>query len=103
MVEKSKTYRIRMVNAAMNLILFFAIAKHNLTVVAADGQVLIPAQHINMAREFSYDATDTIGNASQIQQIQHSLNDDMVQAILFRLQAAGKHGLAVPASAASTH
>jgi LPS-assembly lipoprotein len=69
----------------------------------ADGQVLIPLQHINMSREFSCDATDTIGNASQIQQIQHSLNDDMVQAILFRLQAAGKHGLAVPASAASTH
>ncbi|CAF1920600.1 hypothetical protein HID58_049350 [Brassica napus] len=42
MVEKSKTYRIRMVNAAMNLILFFAIAKHNLTVVAADGHYTKP-------------------------------------------------------------
>jgi LPS-assembly lipoprotein len=71
-------------------------------VTGPDGHVLIPPQHINMSREYSYDATNTIGNASQIQQIQHSLNDDMVQAILFRLQAVGKHGLAVPASAAST-
>ncbi|XP_009129702.1 laccase-15 [Brassica rapa] len=42
MVEKSKTYRIRMVNAALNLILFFAIAKHNLTVVSADGHYTKP-------------------------------------------------------------
>jgi LPS-assembly lipoprotein len=76
-------------------------------VVDADGQVLIPFQNINMSREFSYDATDTIGNASQVQEIQHSLIDDMVQAILFRLQAAdgANHGLAtsVPAGASSTH
>ena len=72
-------------------------------VAAADGQVLIPEATINKSLEFSYDATDTVGNAAQIQQIQHSLNDSMVQAILLRLQAAAKHGLAVPASAASTH
>ena len=68
-----------------------------------DGKLLIPLQHINMSREYSYDATNTIGNASQVQAIQHSLNEDMVQAILFRLQAVGKQGLAVPASAVSTH
>ncbi|OOG57372.1 LPS assembly lipoprotein LptE [Rhodanobacter sp. C03] len=72
-------------------------------VTGHDGQSLVPPQTINMSREYSYDAANTVGNASQVEQIQHSLNDDMVQAILFRLQAAGKHGLAVPASAASTH
>jgi len=72
-------------------------------VTGPDGKLLIPLQHINMSREYSYDATNTVGNASQVQEIQHSLNSDMVQAVLFRLQAAGKHGLAVPASAASTH
>ncbi|MEO6926570.1 MAG: LPS assembly lipoprotein LptE [Rhodanobacter sp.] len=70
-------------------------------VTDASGQVLVPPQHINMSREYSYDASDTIGNASQVEQIQKSLNDDMVQAILFRLQAAGHHSL--PATAASTH
>ncbi|CAA7035214.1 unnamed protein product [Microthlaspi erraticum] len=41
-VEKGKTYRIRMVNAAMNTIFFFAIAKHRVTVVSADGHYTKP-------------------------------------------------------------
>jgi LPS-assembly lipoprotein len=63
----------------------------------------VPVQRIDMSREYSYDASNTIGNASQVEEIQRSLNDDMVQAILFRLQAVGKHELAAPATAASTH
>ena len=67
------------------------------------GQVLLPAQNINMSREFSYDASNTIGTTAQVEEIQRSLNDDMVQAILFRLQALQKHGGTVaPAAAAST-
>ena len=60
-------------------------------------------------REFSYDATNTIGTTAQVQAIQDSLNDDMIQAILFRLQAATKHpnqvgaDVAAPASASSTN
>ncbi len=69
--------------------------------IDAAGNALVPHQRIDMSREYSYDATNTVGNASQVQQIEHSLNDDMVQAILFRLQAAGKQQLAAPASAAS--
>lgn len=71
-------------------------------VLGSDGQVLVPQQRIDMSRNYSYDAGNTVGNASQVEEIQRSLNDDMVQAILFRLQAAGKHELAAPASAAST-
>ncbi len=71
-------------------------------VLGSDGQVLVPQQRIDMSRNYSYDAGNTVGNASQVEEIQRSLNDDMVQAILFRLQAAGKHELAPPASAAST-
>jgi LPS-assembly lipoprotein len=72
-------------------------------VTGPDGTLLIPLQHINMSREYSYDAVNTIGNASQVQAIEHSLNQDMVLAILFRLRAVAKHELAVPASASSTH
>jgi LPS-assembly lipoprotein len=71
-------------------------------VTDAAGQPLLPQQRIDMSRDFSYDATNPIGNTAQVEEIQRSLNDDMVQAILFRLQAAGKHPLAEPASAAST-
>ncbi|KAG4941527.1 hypothetical protein JHK87_045398 [Glycine soja] len=35
-VHYGKTYHLRMVNAAMNLVLFFAVSKHNLTVVGVD-------------------------------------------------------------------
>ncbi|TPG10764.1 hypothetical protein EAH75_07410 [Rhodanobacter glycinis] len=72
-------------------------------VTDAAGNTLVPHQRIDMSREYSYDASNTVGNASQVQEIQRSLNDDMVQAILFRLQAASKHGLVAPAAASSTH
>ncbi|GAA0171152.1 oxidase [Lithospermum erythrorhizon] len=41
-VEQGKTYLIRMVNAVMNNIMFFSVAKHQLTVVGADGAYLKP-------------------------------------------------------------
>ncbi len=68
-------------------------------VTDAAGKVLIPRQRIDMSREYSYDATNTVGNAAQVEEIQRSLNDDMVQAILFRLQAASKQ----PQAAATTN
>lgn len=78
------------------------------------GQPLVPNQRIDMQREFSYDATNTIGTTAQVDAIHSSLNDDMVQAILFRLQAAGRHpeqtaaqavqaADSAPAPASSTH
>lgn len=73
------------------------------SVVDGSGAMLVEPQRIDMQREYSYDATNSVGNASQVQEIQRSLNDDMVQSIMFRLQAAGKHEFAVPAPASSTH
>jgi LPS-assembly lipoprotein len=77
------------------------------------GQPLVPHQRVDLQREFSYDATNTVGTQAQVDAIQGSLNDDMVQAILFRLQAAGRHPgqtaaaaaaqEAQPAPASSTH
>ena len=69
----------------------------------SSGQPLVAQQRIDMSRDYSYDATNTVGNSAQVEEIQRSLNDDMVQAILFRLQAAGRHTLAEPATASSTH
>ena len=63
------------------------------------GRTVIPLQTISMSREYSYDATQTIGNASEVQEIQGSLVSDMVQSILFRLQAAAKRDLAAPVAA----
>ncbi|NID15581.1 LPS assembly lipoprotein LptE [Luteibacter yeojuensis] len=70
---------------------------------AADGTVIIPTQSVDMSREFSYDATNTIGTASQTEELQRSLIGDMVQAILFRLQAAAEHpAVASPAPVPAT-
>lgn len=66
-------------------------------VAGADGKSLLPQQHIDMQREYSYDASDSVGSAAQVQQIERSLVGDMVQAVMFRLQAAAKHA---PAAAA---
>lgn len=78
------------------------------------GQPLVPYQHVNLQRDFSYDPTNTIGTTAQVDAIQSALNDDMIQAILFRLQAAGRHpgktaaaaaaqDAPQPASSSSTH
>lgn len=67
------------------------------------GHVLVARQRIDMSREYSYDAADAVGNASQVAALQKSLSDDMVQAIMFRLQAAGKQGMVEPAPASSVH
>ncbi|XP_038725045.1 laccase-15-like [Tripterygium wilfordii] len=42
MVDHGKSYLLRIVNAAMNSILFFAIANHNITVVGIDGDYTKP-------------------------------------------------------------
>jgi LPS-assembly lipoprotein len=67
----------------------------------SNGQPLITQQRIDMSRDFSYDALNTVGTDAQVEEIRRSLNDDMVQAILFRLQAAGRHQMAEPAAASS--
>ncbi|GFQ02918.1 laccase-14, partial [Phtheirospermum japonicum] len=44
-VKQGKTYLLRIVNADLNEILFFGIAKHNLTVVGTDGSYSKPLTH----------------------------------------------------------
>ncbi len=71
-------------------------------VTDGSGNVLLPSQRIDMSRDYSFDASNPIGDATQVEEIQGSLTDDMVQAIVFRLQAAGQHMPAAPAAASST-
>ena len=63
-------------------------------VLDGDGAVLVPEQNIEMSREYSYDASNSVGNSAQVEALQHGLNADMVQAIMFRLQAVGQQVLA---------
>ncbi len=52
------------------------------------GKLLIPVQHINMSREYSYNASDAVGSQTEMAQLQENLNNDMVRTILLRLEAA---------------
>lgn len=80
----------------------YAVRYHvEFNVKDGSGSLLIPGQHIDMSREYSYNAGDTVGSTAEVEQLQRSLNDDMVQAILFRLQAAAKHPETVMGAAAT--
>jgi LPS-assembly lipoprotein len=61
------------------------------------GDPIVAHQAIDMSRDFSYDALNTIGSTTQTEELQRSLVTDMIQSILFRLQAAARH----PAAAAA--
>jgi LPS-assembly lipoprotein len=71
----------------------FAVRFH-VVFTASDGtgKTVVPMETIDLQREFSYDASQPVGTQSQMEQIQASLIDDAVQALLFRLQAVAKHG-----------
>lgn len=66
------------------------------------GKVIVPNESIEMQREYSYNAGQPVGTQAQVEAIQASLVDDMVQAMLFRLQAVRKHGEAAASKAAGT-
>ncbi|HUA81201.1 MAG TPA: LPS assembly lipoprotein LptE [Dyella sp.] len=71
----------------------FAVRFHVVfTATDPDGKVIVPSQAIDLQREYSYDANQPIATQSQMEQIEGSLIDDAVQAMLFRLQAVNKHG-----------
>ncbi len=67
--------------------------------VNAQGDTLVSEQNIEMSREFTYDARHSIGRATQVEALRKSLIEDMVRAVMYRLQAAAEH----PAAAASAN
>ncbi|HUB91637.1 MAG TPA: LPS assembly lipoprotein LptE [Dyella sp.] len=78
----------------------FAVRLHVVfTATDPDGKVIVPAQSIDLQREYSYDASQPVGTQSQMEQIQGSLIDDAIQSMLFRLQAVAKNGETAAAKA----
>lgn len=67
--------------------------------IDSEGKVIAPQQAFDLQREYSYDASQPVGTQSQMEQIQGSLIDDAVQAVLFRLQAVAKNGETAAAKA----
>ena len=61
-------------------------------VIDAAGKLLLPKQTIELARDFTFDNTQTLGLAAETDLLTQELERDMVQTILRRLEALAKAG-----------
>ena len=61
-------------------------------VVDAAGKALLAMQTIELTRDFTFDATQALGIAAEQDLLTEELQRDMVQAVLRRLEAAGREG-----------
>ena len=60
------------------------------------GAVVLPQQGIDLSHEFTFDPFQAIGTAAQTEVIERDLTREMSDAILRRLEAAGRKGTLVP-------
>jgi LPS-assembly lipoprotein len=60
------------------------------------GTVVLPQQSIDLSHEFTFDPFQAIGTAAQTEVIQRDLSREMTDAIMRRLEAAGRRGTLVP-------
>ncbi len=69
----------------------YALRYHvEFTVEDASGTAILPKQTIELSREFTFDATQALGVASETDLLGKELERDMVQTILRRLEALAK-------------
>lgn len=64
----------------------------------ASGTVVVPQQGIDLSHEFTFDPFQAIGTAAQTEVLQRDLTREMADAIMRRLEAAGRKGTLVPSS-----
>ena len=60
------------------------------------GTVVLPQQGIDLSHEFTFDPFEAIGTAAQTEVIERDLTREMTDAIMRRLEAAGRKGTLVP-------
>ena len=56
----------------------------------AHGKTLIEPQTLTLTRNYAYDIANTLGDTEQANVLYKSMEDNMAQLILFRLQALGR-------------
>ncbi|MGH8173656.1 MAG: LPS assembly lipoprotein LptE [Rhodanobacteraceae bacterium] len=61
-------------------------------VLDATGKLLLPKQTIELARDFTFDATQALGLAAETDLLTQELERDMVQTVLRRLEALANAG-----------
>lgn len=77
----------------------YAVRYHvDLSLKDASGTVVLPQQGIDLSHEFTFDPFQAIGTAAQTEVIERDLTRQMTDAIMRRLEAAGRKGTLVPPS-----
>ncbi len=77
------------VNSYASVREFSVVLAADFRVLDDHGEAIVPAQHLEMQREFTYDRSQALGTATREEQVRQSLVKDMARAILRRLQATG--------------
>lgn len=77
----------------------YAVRYHvELSLKDASGSVVLPPQGIDLSHEFTFDPFQAIGTDAQTEVIERDLSREMTDAIMRRLEAAGRKGTLVPPS-----
>lgn len=75
----------------------YAVRYHvDLSLKDGSGAVVLPQQAIDLSHEFTFDPFQAIGTAAQTEVIERDLSREMTDAIMRRLEAAGRKGTLVP-------
>ena len=69
----------------------FSMVYHvELSIRDAKGKTLLPTQAIEHSRDYTFDQTQAIGTNAEQDEIKQGMERDMVQAIMLKIEAAGK-------------
>lgn len=75
----------------------YAVRYHvDLSLKDGSGTVVLPQQGIDLSHEFTFDPFQAIGTAAQTEVIERDLTREMTDAIMRRLEAAGRKGTLIP-------
>lgn len=75
----------------------YAVRYHvDLSLKDGSGTVVLPQQGIDLSHEFTFDPFQAIGTNAQTEVIERDLTREMTDAIMRRLEAAGRKGALVP-------
>ena len=64
--------------------------------LTAPGKTLIAPQTLTLTRNYAYDIANTLGDTEQANVLYKSMEDNMAQLILFRLEASGRRAAIKP-------
>ncbi|MBS0555813.1 MAG: hypothetical protein JSR27_00210 [Proteobacteria bacterium] len=78
---------VRSVGANATVNEFSMVYHVELSISDADGKTLLPKQVIERSRDYTFDQTQAVGSNAEQDEIKKGMERDMVQAIMFKINA----------------